>query len=123
MSAPLVKFAPLKFHCLLRWFGLFHRGSSVCSFGMLSSEAVLVSTTSVWFAPVSAPLFGLLHWSCSVYSVAIVCSVEVPLFAPLVRFAPLEFHVCCVGKACSSEGPLFAPLVWFAPLEFQCLLC
>ena len=65
----------------------------------------------------SAPLFSLLHSSSSACSVGMVCSVGVPVSAPLVSFAPKQFQFAHLVWFV----PFSTPLVWFAPLEFQCL--
>ena len=81
--APLVRLATLKFHGLLR-------------------------------------LYGLLRWSSNVCSVGKPFSIDVPLFAPFIRFAPLETQCRLPYLVCSVGVLLSAPLVSFAPFKFHC---
>ena len=68
-------------------------------------------------------IYILLHRLTCGFSVDKVCSVEAPVFAPLVKLYFIRFPVfTALARHCSVELPVSAPLVWFAPLNFQCLL-
>ena len=81
MSAPLLSFAPSKFQM----------------FAPLESSFCSVGTT-------------LLRRSSN------VCSVDMTLLRR-------SSNVCTVDIVCSVEVPMSAPLILFAPSKFQCLLC
>ena len=68
-------------------------------------------------------MYTLLHRLTRDFSVDKICSVEAPVFAPLVKLYFVRFPgFAPLARDCSVELPVSASLAWFAPLNCQCLL-